>query len=74
MDAAIKAQVVAIERGVEAELVQERITELEAERKQAQEALLAAAPEPADDASELAAALERLPDLSDRLEAAPLEV
>jgi site-specific DNA recombinase len=68
----IKAQVQALEKGIEPELVSERIGELRGEKEALEEAIseLGAEREAAEDA-ELTEQLKRLPDLSQALRDAP---
>jgi hypothetical protein len=75
-DAAIAAQVRAIEVGIDVELVSARIAQLKAEKQQAQIALADLPPDDPQqiDHDELAARLSQLPDLSAALRAAPLAV
>ncbi len=73
LDRKIKAQVQALEKGIEPELVSERIAELRGEKEALEEALagIGAGRQDAED-EELTAQLERLPDLGVALrEAAP---
>ncbi len=71
----IKAQVQALEKGIEPELVSERIAELRGEKEALEEALadLGAERQEAED-EELSAQLARLPDLGQALREAPAEV
>ena len=68
IDRKIKAQVQALEKGVEPELVSERITELRADREALTEALGEIGAEREEvEVEELAAQLARVPDLSKAL-------
>ncbi len=71
----VKAQVQALENGIEPELVSERIAELRADKEALEETLaeVGAEREEAED-EELATQLEKLPDLSKALVEAPPEV
>ncbi len=72
LDRRIGLQLNALEQGIEPELVGERIAELRVEKEQAEAALKELAPETAEpDGDELAAALERIPDLTTTLREAP---
>ena len=72
LDGRIGLQLNALEQGVEPQLVGERIAELRAEKERAEAALKEQAPETAEsDAEGMAATLERLPDLTKALRAAP---
>lgn len=75
VDRKIKAQVVALEEGVEPELVSERIAELRGDREAFEDALaeLGGEREEAED-DELAEQLTRIPDLSESLAGASPEV
>ena len=72
LDRKIKAQIQALEKGIELELVSERIAELRGEKEALEEALgeLGAAREDAED-EELVEQLGRLPDLTQALREAP---
>ncbi len=72
-DAAIALQVRAIEEGVPARAVKERIAELEVEQEDARAALAQLVPDAPHDDAKLADSLDRLPDLSVALREAPLE-
>jgi site-specific DNA recombinase len=74
LDKAIAFQVQAIEKGIEPELVAERIAELRADKEQAEAALRELAPEVPASHADLSAALEQLPDLSEQLRDATPEV
>ena len=65
LDRKIKAQVVALERGIEPELVSERIAELRGEKEALEDALSSIGAEQQEtEDEELSEHLERLPDLS----------
>src|SRR4029079_11365609 len=74
-DRKIKAQVTALERGIEPELVSERIGELRGEKEALQDALadLGAEREEAEE-EELTEQLGRIPDLTEALREAPVAV
>ena len=71
----IKAQVTALERGIEPELVSERIAELRGEKEALEDSLadLGAEREEAEQ-EELTEQLERIPDLTEALREAPVAV
>ena len=71
----IKAQVQALEKGIEPELVSERITELREEKEALEEALagIGAERQEAED-EELIAQLERIPDLTEALRTASVQI
>jgi len=75
LDRKIKAQVTALERGIEPELVSERIAELRGEKEAIEDALadLGAEREEAEE-DELTEQLERIPDLTEALREAPAAV
>lgn len=75
LDRKIKAQVQALEHGVEPELVSERIAELRGEKEALEEALasLGADHQEAED-EDLSEQLQRLPDLGQALREAPVAV
>ena len=75
LDRRIGLQIDALEQGIEPELVGERIAQLRLEKEQAEAALRDVAPDTAEpDADELIAALSRVPDLSQAVRDAPMEV
>jgi hypothetical protein len=74
LDRAIGLQIAAIEKGVEPELVAQRITTLRSEKEQGEAALRELEPEAPSDHEALAATLERLPDLSEQLRRATPEI
>ena len=75
LDRKIKAQVQALEKGVEPELVSERIAELRAEKQALEDALagMDAGRQEAED-EELTEQLARIPDLSEALREAPAPI
>ena len=75
LDRKIKAQVQALERGIEPELVSERIGELRNEKEALEEALagIGAERQEAED-EELIAQLERIPDLTEALRTASVQI
>jgi site-specific DNA recombinase len=74
IEQAMRAQIRGLESGVDPDLVQARIIELRAERDEAEAALRDQAPEVRDDSDATIEALEAVPDLSERLREAPIEV
>ncbi len=75
LDRKIKAQVQALEKGIEPELVSERIAELRGEKEALEEALAGIGAERQDaEDEELTAQLARLPDLGKALREAPPEI
>jgi predicted nuclease with TOPRIM domain len=75
LDRKIKAQVVALERGIEPELVSERIAELRGEKSALEDALSELGAEHMEDENEeLETQLDRLPDLNTALRDAPTEI
>jgi len=75
LDRRIGLQIDALEQGIEPELVGERIAQLRLEKEQAEAALRDVAPDTAEpDADELIAALSRVPDLSQAVRDAPMEL
>lgn len=67
LDHAISLQIEAIEKGIEPELVAQRITQLRADKEQIETALREHQAKDPTDHTDLSAALERLPDLSEQL-------
>jgi hypothetical protein len=68
-------QVIALEDGIEPEIVRERIAELRTEKQTAQDALAALTPEQIEDEDDyLAERLARVPDLTEQLRAAAPEL
>jgi site-specific DNA recombinase len=74
LDHAIGLQIEAIEKGIEPELVAERIARLREEKEQIETTLRDLQPQVPADHTGLTASLERLPDLSKQLRAAPHEI
>ena len=74
LDDAIGLQIEAIEKGIEPELVGQRIMQLRAEKERIEEAQRALQLDVAADHSQLAASLERMPDLTKQLRRASPEV
>jgi site-specific DNA recombinase len=67
LDHAIGLQIAAIEKGIEPELVAQRITQLRADKEQIETALREQQAQAPTDHASLSAALEQLPDLSEQL-------
>jgi site-specific DNA recombinase len=74
LDHAIGLQIEAIEKGIEPELVAQRIAELREEKEQIETTLRGLQPQVPADHTGLNASLERLPDLSKQLRTAPHEI
>jgi hypothetical protein len=70
LDRAIGLQIEAIEKGIEPELVGQRISELRAEKEQIEVALRELGPEEPQNRQTLASTLDRLPNLSESLKRA----
>lgn len=75
LDRKIKAQILALEKGIEAELVSERIAELRGEKGALEEALdgIGAERQEAED-EELVSQLDRIPDLTEALRTASPQI
>ena len=75
LDRKIKAQVQALEKGIEPELVSERIAELRGEKEALEEALAEIGAERQEaEEEELSEQLARIPDLTEALREAPAEI